>query len=115
MPWLNVNQARLSRLTAVPRPLLALDVQRAGMPGHPGANTVGASATAAPLEPRTDEAGHSPRRRSRPSVARRREPVILAAACADLCRRGVLALAARASRFMMNDRGRPSTSNASLR
>ena len=36
MPWLSVNQTRLSRLTAVPMPLLALDVQRAGSPGQPG-------------------------------------------------------------------------------
>jgi hypothetical protein len=33
IPWLSVNQTRLSRLVAVPRPLFALDVQRAGMPG----------------------------------------------------------------------------------
>jgi hypothetical protein len=39
-----VNHTRLSRLTAVPMPLFALDVQRAGSPGHPGAN---ASACAA--------------------------------------------------------------------
>jgi hypothetical protein len=38
MPWLSVNHTRLSRLTAVPIPLFALDVQRAGEPGHPGAN-----------------------------------------------------------------------------
>jgi hypothetical protein len=37
MPWLSVNQTRLSRLTAVPMPLFALDVQRAGIPGQPGA------------------------------------------------------------------------------
>ena len=29
-----MNHTRLSRLTAVPRPLLALDVQRPGIPGH---------------------------------------------------------------------------------
>jgi hypothetical protein len=34
-----VNHTRLSRLTAVPRPLFALDVQRAGIPGQPGAST----------------------------------------------------------------------------
>jgi hypothetical protein len=33
-----VNQTWLSRLTAVPKPLFALDVQRAGIPGQPGAN-----------------------------------------------------------------------------
>src|SRR4051812_22160096 len=38
MPWLSVNHTRLSRLTAVPIPAFALDVQRAGRPGHPGAN-----------------------------------------------------------------------------
>jgi hypothetical protein len=37
MPWLRVNQIRLVRLSAVPIPLLALDVQRAGMTGQPGA------------------------------------------------------------------------------
>jgi hypothetical protein len=37
MPWLSVNQTRLSRLTEVPRPFFALDVQRAGIPGQPGA------------------------------------------------------------------------------
>lgn len=45
MPWLIVNHTRLSRLTDVPIPLFALDVQRAGTPGHPGANR---SACAAP-------------------------------------------------------------------
>jgi hypothetical protein len=33
-----VYQTLLVRLSAVPTPLLALDVQRGGMPGHPGAN-----------------------------------------------------------------------------
>src|SRR5690349_4637607 len=37
MPWLMVNQTRLSFPTEVPTPLLALEVQRAGMPGQPGA------------------------------------------------------------------------------
>ena len=32
------TDGRLSRLTAVPMPLFALDVQRAGRPGQPGAN-----------------------------------------------------------------------------
>jgi len=33
-----VNHTRLLRLSAVPTPVLALEVQRGGMPGHPGAN-----------------------------------------------------------------------------
>jgi len=44
IPWLSVNQTRLSRLTDVPMPLLALDVQRAGTPGQPGANVSAGSA-----------------------------------------------------------------------
>ena len=42
MPWLSVNQTRLTGEIAVPTPLLALEVQRGGMPGQPGASvTVG--------------------------------------------------------------------------
>ncbi len=37
MPRLGVNQARLLSLRAVPTPVLALEVQRAGIPGPPGA------------------------------------------------------------------------------
>src|SRR5476651_2578862 len=37
MPWLSVNQTRERSDSAVPTPLLALDVQRGGMPGWPGA------------------------------------------------------------------------------
>src|SRR2546430_962428 len=37
MPWLSVNQTRLAAPSAVPTPLLALDVHRAPMPGQPGA------------------------------------------------------------------------------
>jgi hypothetical protein len=37
MPWLTVNQTRLPELSAVPTPLFALEVQRAGTPGQPGA------------------------------------------------------------------------------
>ena len=37
MPWLTVNQTRPLRPRAVPTPLLALEVQRGGMPGQPGA------------------------------------------------------------------------------
>jgi hypothetical protein len=37
MPWLSVNQMRLAGFSAVPTPLLALDVHRGGMPGQPGA------------------------------------------------------------------------------
>src|SRR4051812_46416576 len=37
MPWLSVNQTRLAFDSAVPTPDLALDVQRAGTPGAPGA------------------------------------------------------------------------------
>ena len=36
MPWLIVNQTRLSARAAVPTALLALEVQRGGMPGDPG-------------------------------------------------------------------------------
>src|SRR5882724_13442124 len=43
MPWLMVNQTRLAGESAVPTPLLALDVQRAGIPGAPCA-TVGVAA-----------------------------------------------------------------------
>jgi len=32
-----VNHIRLCWLSAVPTPVFALDVQRGGMPGHPGA------------------------------------------------------------------------------
>src|SRR5262249_36795422 len=39
MPWLSVNQTRLAAPRAVPRPFLALDVQRAGIPGQPGAKS----------------------------------------------------------------------------
>jgi hypothetical protein len=35
-----VNQTLLVRLSDVPTPLLALDVQRGGIPGHPGAYLV---------------------------------------------------------------------------
>ena len=34
----HVNQIRLSRPIAVPMPVFALDVQRAGRPGQPGAD-----------------------------------------------------------------------------
>jgi hypothetical protein len=37
MPWLKVNQIRLLPLRAVPTPDLALEVQRAGIPGDPDA------------------------------------------------------------------------------
>jgi hypothetical protein len=37
MPWLSVNHTRLTAPSAVPTPLLALEVQRAGTPGQPGA------------------------------------------------------------------------------
>ena len=43
MPWLTVNQTRLTGDSALPTPVFADDVQRASMPGHPGA-----SATSAP-------------------------------------------------------------------
>src|SRR5207253_4089894 len=36
-PWLSVNHTRLLAPRAVPTPVLALDVQRGGIPGHPGA------------------------------------------------------------------------------
>jgi hypothetical protein len=38
MPWLKVNQTRLSGERAVPTPLLALEVHRAELPGQPGAS-----------------------------------------------------------------------------
>jgi hypothetical protein len=38
MPWLMVNHSGLCDESAVPTPLLALDVQRAGIPGAPGAS-----------------------------------------------------------------------------
>src|SRR5579863_937320 len=37
MPWLRVNQTRLCWLRAVPTPVFALEVQRGGIPGQPGA------------------------------------------------------------------------------
>ena len=37
MPWLVVNQTRLCKFSAVPTPLFALEVQRGGIPGQPGA------------------------------------------------------------------------------
>src|SRR5579863_8368937 len=37
MPWLRVNQTLLCWLSAVPAPVLALEVQRGGIPGQPGA------------------------------------------------------------------------------
>jgi hypothetical protein len=36
MPWLSVNHTRLDGLSAVPTPDFALEVQRGGIPGHPG-------------------------------------------------------------------------------
>jgi hypothetical protein len=41
IPWLNVNQTLLLLLSAVPTPVLALDVHRAGIPGPPGAELLG--------------------------------------------------------------------------
>jgi hypothetical protein len=37
MPWLVVNQTLLCWFKAVPAAVLALEVQRGGMPGQPGA------------------------------------------------------------------------------
>src|SRR5579872_4830058 len=37
MPWLSVNHTRLLRFSAVPMPILALEVQRGSIPGAPGA------------------------------------------------------------------------------
>jgi hypothetical protein len=37
MPWLSVNQTRLAGRSDVPSPVLALVVQRGGIPGQPGA------------------------------------------------------------------------------
>ena len=37
MPWLMVNQTWLCKFSAVPTPVFALEVQRGGIPGHPGA------------------------------------------------------------------------------
>ena len=36
-PWLMVNQIWLMAVSAVPIPVFALEVQRASIPGHPGA------------------------------------------------------------------------------
>jgi hypothetical protein len=47
MPWLNVNQTRLWLLMAVPTPVLALEVQRAGIPGPFGAERSGGFLTGA--------------------------------------------------------------------
>src|SRR5690348_7181843 len=41
MPWLSVNHTWLGAVSAVPTPLFALEVQRAGMPGAPGAGLPG--------------------------------------------------------------------------
>src|SRR5579875_2214274 len=38
MPWLSVYHTRLIAVSAVPTPLFALEVHRAGMPGRPGAS-----------------------------------------------------------------------------
>src|SRR4051794_13837736 len=54
MPWLSVNQTRLSRLIAVPIPLFALDVQRAGTPGQPGASTSARTAPSATAPARVE-------------------------------------------------------------
>ena len=43
MPWLSVNQTRLTGDSAVPTPLFALEVQRGDMPGQPGASVTLAS------------------------------------------------------------------------
>src|SRR6202043_3094880 len=43
MPVLNVNQTLLCWLSAVPTPILALDVHRGGIPGQPGAYDAGKS------------------------------------------------------------------------
>jgi hypothetical protein len=41
IPWLSVNQTWLLLLRAVPTPVLALEVQRAEIPGAPGAKRFG--------------------------------------------------------------------------
>src|ERR1051326_8644931 len=40
MPWLIVNQTRLSAVNAVPTPSLLLEVQRGEIPGQPGASLI---------------------------------------------------------------------------
>ena len=40
IPWLVVNHTRLLALSEVPMPVLALDVQRGGIPGQPDAPCV---------------------------------------------------------------------------
>src|SRR5437016_13485923 len=45
MPWLSVNHTRLCRLSAVPTPDLALEVQRGSIPGQPGAKRISGSLT----------------------------------------------------------------------
>src|SRR6266700_874015 len=49
MPCERVNQTRLCASIAVPTPLLALDVQRGGMPGCPGALPLDAITTQCPF------------------------------------------------------------------
>src|SRR3954453_10855319 len=49
MPWLIGNQTRLSEPVEVPTPLVALDVQRAGPPGQPGASLALSSSMRSPL------------------------------------------------------------------
>src|SRR5689334_15297024 len=56
MPWLSVNQTWLGAVSAVPMPLFALEVQRAAMPGAPGA-TVSATEGELRQNPRHDRVG----------------------------------------------------------
>src|ERR1043166_7417060 len=69
MPWLRVNQTRLRAVSAVPTPLLALEVHRAGMPGDPGA---GGCTDMYDLAPRA--ASHSRDRRRVGARAENRRP-----------------------------------------
>src|SRR5438067_13855740 len=79
MPWLSANHTRLEAVSAVPTPLLALDVQRGGMPGQPGAKTSGSSATeAVSLVPFDDDLD-----RVSPVVGQRRFEIVTAVPMSD--------------------------------
>jgi len=57
MPWLIVNQTRLTGDSAVPTPDLALDVQRGAMPGQPGASVISTSRSQAVILARDAKCG----------------------------------------------------------
>src|SRR5665213_307757 len=59
MPWLSVNQTWLCAVSAVPTPLFALEVQRAVMPGAPGAGLSGKVALLEQFQVAEDRAAHA--------------------------------------------------------